>query len=165
MTTDDQVEQAKADIVKALMKKWSDHRWNNVKKVLGLTEDLMADRLVRLLLIHLAMDRTVTGALATKLATGKEGDPAFEKLEMELSRVNLSSRIRLAEASGLISHSGASSMHEVNEVRNQFSHYNPKLQGGLSGVKEIASEQDLEKLFQKSLSAIEEIGKRLGFVT
>jgi hypothetical protein len=162
--TDNQAEKPKNDVVKALMKVLNDQRWKSRSKLLGLTDEAMSERLIRLLLIHLVMDRTVTGALATKLAKGKENDPAFEKLEGELSRVNLSSRIRLAEASGLISHSGAKGMHELNDVRNKFSHYDPKLQGGLGGVKEIASEKDFEKLIAKALVAVEEIGTNLGIL-
>ena len=162
--TDNQAEGPKNDVVKALMKVWNDQRWKRISKLWGLTDEAMTERLIRLLLIHLAMDRTVTGALATKLAKDKENDPAFEKLESELCRLNLSSRIRLAEASGLISHSGANGMLEVNDVRNKFSHYDPKIQGGLGGVKEIASEKDFEKLIEKALGAVEEIGTNLGIV-
>src|SRR5262249_16094081 len=92
----------------------------------------------------------------------KDRPGAFAEVENELVRFNLSSRIRLAKSSGAISDSCANDMHEVNNVRNQFSHYDPKLQGGLTAVKEIASEQPFEKWVEKVIGTIVEVGKALG---
>jgi hypothetical protein len=107
------------------------------------------------------MDRAITAILTVKLIKGKP-TAAFKEVESELVRINLSSRIRLANASRDISDSCANDMHEVNNVRNQFSHYDPKLQGGLAAVKEIASAEAFEKLIQKAIGTLEEMRKAIG---
>jgi hypothetical protein len=162
MAEDDQTSRLKATMVKAMMKAADAERWKPIMTQLGLKDEDMVDRLVRLLLTHLVMDRTITALLTVKLI--KDKADAFVEVENELTRINLSSRIRLAKACGGISDSCANDMHEVNNVRNQFSHYDPKLQGGLAAVKEIASEQASEKLIEKAIGTIVEVGKVLGLV-
>ena len=160
MATDDQIEQLKAAMVKNTMKSVDTERWKPLMNQLGLTDEEMVERLVRLLLIHLVMDRTITAVLTVKLV--KENPTAFDEVESELVRLNLSSRIRLVKACAAVSDSCANDMHEVNNVRNRFSHYDPKLQGGLAAVKEIASGQEFEKFIQKAGGTIEEMGKAIG---
>jgi len=160
MENDDQTDRLKAAMVKGIMKFADAERWTPLMNQLGLRDEEMVDRLVRLLLIHLVMDRTITAVLTVRLI--KDNPNVFDEVETELARFNLSSRIRLAKAAGAISEPCANDMHEVNNVRNLFSHYDPRLQGGLAGVKEIDSEDAFEKFVQKAIGTIEEMGKVLG---
>jgi hypothetical protein len=128
---------------------------------LGLAKEEMVERLVSILLIHLVMDRSITSVLTVQLI--KDNAAAFDEVESELARSNLASRIRLAKASGVISDACASDMLDVNNIRNLFSHYNPKLQGGLAAVNEIASEEAFEKCIVKAVGTLGQMGKVLGF--
>lgn len=90
-----------------LMKEAESARWKPLMNQLGLTDEEMVDRMVRMLLIHLLMDRTVTTALTVNLIKNKSEPTQFDALESELVRISLSSRIRLLKACGDISDSCA----------------------------------------------------------
>ena len=98
----------------------------------------LVERLTRLLVVHLLLDRTITAILTISLCNPRVIG-SFDAIEKALAPVSMDQRIELAKATNLISVSCASSIKTVNTVRNKLAHYDPKVGGDLSRVQELSS--------------------------
>ena len=81
--------------------------------------------LVRLLVVHLMLDRSVTAVLAVRFLDRRLLAPP-SKIEAAVAPLPMSRRMQLAQASRLISNSCAKDMKTVNRVRNKLAHYDPR---------------------------------------
>jgi hypothetical protein len=150
----------KEGLVQAMMRNWHTERWKPFLEYLGLTDEDMVDRLVRLLVMHLLLDRALTAGLAFKLTDPTS--PSFEGVEAAVAKLEMGKRIGLAMASNIISNSCAGDIHAVNDVRNAFAHYQAKKGWRLDTVKEISDAKEFEICAQKGLSALAEVTKDFG---
>ena len=116
----------------------------------GLDDEEKAERLLRLLVMHLVLDRTVTARVALNLS---KSSSSFSTIEAAVARVPMEKRIDLARAIGAISDSCADDMKAVNQVRNKCAHYNPHI-GKLTRVPEVSSEAVFEICATRAMRSI-----------
>ena len=128
-------------IVKAMLRYSEAKHWKPVLECLGLN-DGEAERLVRLRMMHLILDRSITGLLAMKLADASASSSS--KIKAGVATVSMDKRIDLAKSLNVISDSCAAELKEVNKVRNKFAHYPPRFGWDLN-VEEISSAASFEK--------------------
>ena len=133
----------KGAIVEAMMKHWHTMRWRPFLKLLGLTNENKIDRLVRLLVMHLLLDRAIMAGLTLRLIDHES--PDFSKIEAKVAKVEMGKRIELAKAANIISDSCAKDIHAVNDVRNNFAHYQPHKGWELDTIQELSSAEAFEK--------------------
>ena len=112
--------------------------------------------LVRLLVVHLMLDRSVTAVLAVRFLDRRLLAPP-SKIEAAVAPLPMSRRMQLAQASRLISNSCAKDMKTVNRVRNKLAHYDPRSGWGVSHVKEISSLKAFEQCVHHGQRALREV--------
>ncbi|MBA2487463.1 MAG: hypothetical protein H0V35_15490 [Nitrospira sp.] len=147
----------RAAVALAMMKRDDKQRWAPFLEYLGLDEE-SCDRLTRLLVLHLVLDRTLTGMVALRFLGGTS---SFSKIEETVATLPVSKRIDLLKTAHIISDSCAQNLKAVNSARNNLAHYQPKLGYGLDNVKEISSEEAFTRLLHKGLPALYEVTKSL----
>jgi hypothetical protein len=154
--TKDDKNDKKGPIARALMKQWDARRWGPMLDILGIRDEETSERMTRLLLVHLMLDRAVTAVLTVKFLDRRLLAP-FPKIEAAVAPLDMSSRIELAKAAHLISDSCASDMKTVNTVRNKLAHYQPKLGWGVEHVQELSSAKAYERCIDKGIRALREV--------
>ena len=127
-------------------------RWKPLLELNGLDE-VTADRLLRLLLTHLTLDRVITSGLALRLVMGPSTGVNLETLSKNLAELTISKRAKLCVALGIASKNWKNDFDAFNAVRNRLSHFNPKV--GLDQVKELHSEKAFEECIQRGLRALQ----------
>jgi hypothetical protein len=147
-------------MVRALMRDWHAKKWQPFLEGLGLTDQDMVDRLVRLLVLHLMLDRAVTAGLTLRLLDPTS--PTFVKVEAAVAKLDMGKRIGLANASNIISDSCAADIYAVNDARNNIAHYQAKKGWRLDIVKEISSAEAFEACAEKGMRAFAEATKIFG---
>jgi len=138
-------------IVNAMLRYSEEKHWKPVLECLGINEK-EAERLVRLLMMHLILDRGITGLLAMKLADASESS-SLTKIEAGIATVSMDKRIDLAKSLSVISDSCAADIKEVNKVRNKFAHYTPRSGWDLE-VEEISSDAAFRKCAERGRRAV-----------
>ena len=128
-------------------------RWEPIFIWLGLNEE-SRDRLTRLLVLHLSLDRALTALITMELL---DTTSSFSEMEETIAALPMKGRIGLAQATNLISKSCAKNIGDLNAVRNNLAHYKPKLGHGLGGVREISSEEAFYECTRKALAALTEV--------
>jgi len=126
-------------------------RWKPLLEMLGLNE-VMADRLLRILLAHLMLDRVITSNLTLELVAGPSKSANLKSVERHIAKMNIARRAGLCVALGIASDAWESDFNAFNAVRNKLSHFNPKFD--LSTVKELRSDSAFEACIQKGLRAM-----------
>jgi len=126
-------------------------RWKPILEFVGLNE-VMADRLLRLLLIHLTLDGVITAALTLRLLRSVSASANFDDLSRHVAKMSIARRADLCMALGITSDAWKSDFEAFNAVRNKLSHFNPKI--GLDKVKELCTESAFEACIQKGLRAM-----------
>jgi len=143
-------------IVQALLKQWDAKQWGPMLDMLGLRDEDAIERMTRLLLVHLMLDRAVTAVLTVKFLDRRLLAP-FSKIEAAVAPLDMAMRIDLAQASHLISASCASGMRTVNTVRNKLAHYQPKRGWGMEHVQELSSAKAYKRCIAKGMRALREV--------
>jgi len=152
-------EDARDKIMRALMGQEEAKLWAPFLDFLGLKDEEMIKRLVRILVVHFMLDRGVTDLLAMKLLESTPGQ--FEKIHQVLARLEMKTRIELAKASQVISDSTASRIKSVNTTRNKLAHYQPQKGWGLAHIPELSSQEAFEQCTYKAMEAIAELSQAL----
>lgn len=132
-------------------------RWKPILEMVGLNE-VMADRLLRILLAHLMLDRVITANLTLELVSSCSKSANLKIIERHIAKMNIAQRAGLCVALGIATDAWESDFKAFNAVRNKLSHYNPKFD--LSTVKELCSGSAFETCIQKGLRAMNVAGKR-----
>lgn len=145
-------------VARALAKEEEKARWAPYLKLIGLNQD-SADRLTRLLVLHLMLDRGLTGLITFKLF---DGSVSFLDIERTVARLPISRRIELAKVAKLITTPCSEDIQDINKLRNKFAHYNPVGGWDLGKLKELASEEEFYKCTEKGLEAMYQISRFLG---
>jgi hypothetical protein len=144
--------QEKRDKIVNAMRRYSEEKhWKPVLECLGINDE-EAERLVRLLLMHLILDRGITGLLAMKLADASASS-SLTKIEAGVATISMDKRIDLAKSLNVISDSCAADIKEVNKVRNKFAHYKPSSGWDLK-VEEISTAAAFEKCARRGRCAV-----------
>ena len=120
--------------------------------------------LVRLLVVHLMLDRSVTAVPAVRFLDRRLLAPP-SKIEAAVAPLPMSRRMQLAQASRLISNSCAKDMKApvvscimfADRVRNKLAHYDPRSGWGVSHVKEISSLKAFEQCVHHGQRALREV--------
>lgn len=159
MTTEKTTGRSYDKLVHAMMRNWNAERWKPYLESLGLTDEDMVDRLLRILVLHFLLDRTLTAILTVRLA--KDASAVSKTME-EVAILFMDDRIRLARVSGVISTSCAKAMTKVNDVRNKIAHFKPKRGWGLANLKALSSEEAFEECVASGMSALTEATKIVG---
>ena len=108
--------------------------------------DEKIERLNRLLILHLLLDRLLTLLVAQKLgACSQRESPDIQKIIVDVATLPIPRRMELAMHLGVIDGDVGGKILEVNRVRNSVIHFKPK--AGSSGwdvdhVDEIAKQDD-----------------------
>lgn len=137
--------------------------WVPLLESVGLDTE-KGERLTRLLVVHLLLDRLLTiGLIKKKILQSSSSDaPDLKKITNDTSDLRFAARVGLAEGLGIVTPAIAAAMSEVNKVRNSLVHYKPKLGGkgwAVDEVPEIASQQECEACTQKGIEAVQELAK------
>lgn len=140
-------------VARAMEESEESERWAPFLKMLGL-DKRSGDRLTRLLVLHLLLDRAITAWITCKL---HETPSAFFEVEKTVATLPIGRRIDLLRAAGFISASCAKDVRAVNKARNDLAHYQPKLGFELSLVKEASSEAAYQQCLHKGIHALTEI--------
>jgi hypothetical protein len=156
MPTEKTTGRLKEKMVQALMKQWDAKQWGPMLDMLGLRNEDAIERMTRLLLVHLMLDRAVTAVLSVKFLDRRLLAP-FSQIEAAVAPLDMARRIDLAQASHLISASCARDMRTVNTVRNKLAHYQPKRGWGMEHVQELSSAKAYERCIQKGIRALREV--------
>ena len=138
-------------VVKAILRHSEEKHWKPVLECLGINDEA-AERLVRLLLMHLILDRGITGLLAMKLADASASS-SLTKIEAGVATISMDKRIDLAKSLNVISDSCAADIKHVNKVRNKFAHYTPSSGWDLK-VEEISTAAAFETCAQRGRRAV-----------
>ena len=146
----------KGRLAEALMKQRSKQTWQPLLEHLGLTDEDIIDRLVRLLVTHLLLDRALTAGLTTRLVDPRS-QSSFASVEAMVGKIEMAKRIGLAKASKIISDSCAENIYAVNDVRNNIVHYQRGKGWRLDAVKELASDEAFDECTFKAFVALDEI--------
>lgn len=158
MTTDEKQPTEKdgiGAIKKVMLKHLEDKYWEPFLSRFGLSDEDVADRLIRLVVLHIAIDRVLTALLAMRLYNASP--ESFSEVEDELATVPMGKRINLARASRLISDTCQKNIHVLNGVRNRFAHYHPKEGWGLGHIEELSSKDAFGKCADKAKKALDEL--------
>ncbi len=136
--------------------------WQSTLKLVGLDDDEKAERVMRLLVIHLILDRLLSVLLAGRMVPEPDNSSLVEAIR-ELAKLQFASRLKLAKALGMLSSELARDIGEINRVRNDFIHFKPKkgtkLMTGwnLDEIPEIASDQAFNRCANLGFSAIKRL--------
>ena len=132
--------------------------WRPMLGILGLDGEETVERLTRLLVIHLLLDRALTAVITMNFLNSRVSS-SFKKLEEVLASLPLSRRIEIAEAAQLISTDCARRIKSVNRVRNKLAHYQPKLGFDMTHVQELSSPKAFDRCVGKGKVALDEVIK------
>jgi len=122
---------------------------------LGLSDEEAVNRLLRILVWHLLLDRLMTELLSLN-SIGSSWEQ-FEKVQNVMARLEMDTRIDLAKASQTISDSTARKIRTVNTIRNSLAHYTPKKGWNLTHIPELTSPKAFAQLALKAEEAIGEL--------
>ena len=145
-----------AKVVRAMMKAEDSKFWVPMFGWLGLDDDETVERMTRILVVHLLLDRALTALIAVSLLNPRVM-PSYKSIEEALAPVSVNQRIELAKAAHLISASCASTIKTVNRVRNKLAHHYPKLGFGVAHVQEISSQKAFQRCVETGMSALREV--------
>ncbi len=145
-------------VAEAMVESAETERWAPFLKMLGL-DKRSGDRLTRLLVLHLLLDRAITALVSCKFHQKRT---TFFEVEKSVAALPIGGRIDLLRAGCFISASCARDIRAVNKARNDLAHYQPKLGFELSFVNELSSEQAYQQCMEKGIRALTEIA---GLVT
>lgn len=143
------------ELMRALMGQEEAKLWAPYLKMLGLSDEEMIKRLVRIMVVHFLLDRFLTILITNKLL-GSSPD-SFEKIQKVIAPLEVETRIDLANASQLISDSTASKVRTVNTIRNKLAHYQPKKGWGFGHIPELSSQEAFDKCTQKGMEALHDL--------
>jgi hypothetical protein len=155
MTSEDARNDFQERYVEYHMRNWHSERWKPFIEELGLTNEDMVDRLVRLLVMHLLLDRTLTAVLTLTMTDGVSS--TFGDVEPAVAKLEMAKRIGLAKASKIVSDSCADDIYAVNDARNNVAHYQAKTGWKLDTVKELLSAEEFEACAKRGMRALKEI--------
>lgn len=131
-------------------------RWKPLLELVGLNE-VMADRLLRILLIHLTVDSVIAYTLTLKLLVNDKFLSAnFEKLTQHVAKMPIARRANLCVALGIATTAWEIDFKAFNLVRNNLAHFNPK--SGLEKVEELRSESAFNACIQQGFRAMKVTG-------
>lgn len=141
--------------------------WDPIFRAVGLDSDEQIDRLNRILVVHLLVDRLLTLLVAAKLAASseaKESPPDVGKTIADIAPLPVPIRLNLASTLGLVTAPIVENIQEINRVRNRLVHFKPK--GGKPGwdvdeVEEIASQDACDRCTKKGLEAVQALMRAL----
>lgn len=156
MSPEETKDRVKDRLVQAMMKGRDAKRWRPMLDMLGIRDEDSIERMTRILLLHLMLDRALTALLTLQFLNQRLLAP-FDKIEAAVAPVSISKRIELAKAAHLISATCAGGIKTVNKVRNQLAHYQPQLGPGVGHVIEISSAKAYEQCIDKGFFALREI--------
>lgn len=136
--------------------------WAGVYQAVGLDADEKVDRLTRVLVVHSLLDRLVTLALATKLASSSESKaaPDIEATLRDIVPLPIPTRVDLASRLGVVAPGVAESIVEVNRVRNSLVHFKPprgKPGWDMSDADELASQAACDRCVRKGIEAVQNL--------
>ncbi|HSB40588.1 MAG TPA: hypothetical protein VLK28_02060 [Methylomirabilota bacterium] len=132
-----------------------DPDWTGLCRAVGLDSDDKVQRLSRLLLVQLLLDRLVAVMLAGKLASPGAG-PEIGALLADVAPLPLPARIELAARLGLIAPAIAESLAEAGRVRDRLLHGKPprgKPGWDVSGAEELASAAAGDRCLRRGIEA------------
>ena len=142
-------------LLRALMGQEEAKLWAPYFKALGLSDEEMIKRMVRIMVMHFLLDRFLTVVLTNKLL-GSSPD-SFEKTQVVIAELEMETRIKLAKASQVISDSTASTIKVVNTTRNKLAHYQPKRGWDFAHIPELSSPEAFDQCTHKASEAINEL--------
>ena len=136
--------------------------WASLYQAVGLDSDEQVDRLTRVLVVHFLLDRLVTVALATKLASNSNSieAPDIANTLSDIALMPLPTRATLASIMGVVAPAVAESIVEVNRLRNRLVQVKPTLgQAGweVSDADEIASPDASGKCLRRGVEAARQL--------
>lgn len=146
---------AKDRVLQAMYTILDAKQWEPLLQMLDINDEETSERMTRLLILHLLLDRAVTVVLTTRVLDRSK--PAFSEIEALLAVLEMEMRIDLAKAAHLISPSCASDIKTVNTVRNKLVHYQPKRGWGMGHVQELSSVEAYERCIDKGRRALQEV--------
>ncbi|MGH7396075.1 MAG: hypothetical protein ACRELW_00905, partial [Candidatus Rokuibacteriota bacterium] len=134
--------------------------WTRLCQAVGLDSDEEVDRLTRVLVVHSLLDRFVTLALATKLASSRESReaPGREGALGDIARLPIPARIDLVSVLGVIAPEVAESILEVDRARNDLVRCAPapgKPAWDVSDAEEIASQDACDQFVRRGIDAVQ----------
>jgi hypothetical protein len=132
-------------------------RWEPLLTAAGLNE-AMADRLLRILLVHLMLDRFITSILTLHLVAKAAKSANLESVELLIADMSIAQRADMCVALGIATDAWKSDFSALNKVRNKLSHYKPK--SGLDKVKELSSPSAFEACIRQGFRAMSLAGKK-----
>lgn len=144
-----------AELMQALMGQEEAKLWAPYLEMLGLNDEEMIKRLVRILVTHLLLDRFLTILITNKLL-GSSPD-SFTKIQQVIAPLEMETRIDIAKASQVISDSTASTIKSVNTIRNKLAHYQPKKGWDFAHVLELSSQDAFNQCTQKGMEALHDL--------
>jgi hypothetical protein len=148
-------EDARDRVLRALMGREEAELWAPYLDMLGLGDEEMVKRLVRILVAHLLLDRAMTELLTLRLL---ESPPKqFEQVQEVIAKLGMRTRIDLARTSQVISDSTADKIQSVNATRNDLAHYVPKKGWELTHIQELSSQNEFDQFNRKAREAIAEL--------
>ncbi len=132
--------------------------WASLYQTVGLDSDEQVDRLTRVLVVHFLLDRLVTVALATKLASSSKSNhaPDIPNMLSGITLMPLTARAHLASILGVVAPAVAESIVEVDRLRNQLVQVKPTLGKpgwDVSDADAIASQDACGKCVSKGVEA------------
>jgi len=132
--------------------------WASLYQAVGLDSDEHVDRLTRVLVVHFLLDRLVTVALETKLASGSKSieAPNISNALSDIALMPIPTRVNLAAILGVIAPAVAESIVEVNSLRNRLVQVKAaigKAGWDVTAADEIASEDACGKCLRKGVEA------------
>ncbi len=141
-------------------KPFEEVEWTKLRQAVGLDSEEKVDRLTRVLVVHLIVDRLLTLSLASKLAACSQSIERrdVEKIIGDIAPLHIPTRVNLASDMGLIPPGIVEKILAINEARNRLVHFKPK-QGkpawDVDGVEEIASQDACDRCTQKGIGAVQ----------
>ena len=117
------------------------------------------ERLMRLLTVHMLVDRVLTSALAVRLT---QDQTQIEGAIGKLAELGFAQRIDLAKLCGAISGETPAELQEVNRVRNAFAHYKPKHGWSPGDIPELADEARYTACAAGGIRALQTLVAALG---
>ena len=138
--------------------------WSGLFQTVGLDSPEKIDRLNRLLVVHLLIDRLLTLVLAAKLATcSAVAEPDTERLILNNAGRAIPDRTELAVDLGLVERGAADKILRVNTARNRLVHFKPKR--GFThwnlDEAEIISQEASDGRLREGIEAMQALGRLL----
>jgi hypothetical protein len=133
--------------------------WSRVSAAVGLDSDEKRERLNRLLVVHLLIDRFSALVLAAKLASDSGADESkVDKLIARSASRNFPDRTQRLVKLRMIDQSVADKISRVNKARNDVVHFKPQ-KGSSAGwdveAIEITSQEASESCLKEGIEAVQ----------